>query len=308
MSLTISVVRAWDLGTVGAQLDNLRRDDDAFDTSAATVRRCAEENLDGLDGDTVPASRARCFAISQDLGILSGKSERLSAILTAFLEEALVYLPQLIREVDSVPAEFSVEDDGTVRSPALIGDPSDPALATAHKRNSETATNHQEEIQRLLRELERCDLEAANGLNLMSMTESYVHYPFEPTAAKSDPRTIAASATIDASTGLASHTAKSLDAASAATRALPIVGTALNLAIGSATSPDEEPLAETLAAEGAALASVALTSAAAGSVVPGIGTAVGLVTGLVLGPEVTEAVRNEFTKQKSDGKEGFSWW
>lgn len=308
MSLTISVVRAWDLATVGAQIENLRRDEVAYDTASTVVRNSYQEQLDGSAGDAVSGSYERCHAIARDLGILAAKTERLAAILTAFHQEALVYASKLVREVDSVPDGFSVEDDGAVRPPALVGDPSDPALTSAHARNSDTATGHQEEIRRLLREMERCDLDASNELNLMSMTESYTHYPYEPTLAEIDPRTIAAGATIDGSTGLVSDAAKQLDAASTVTRALPGVGTVLNLAIASATSPHDESLAETLAAEGAGLASAAVTGATAGSVVPGIGTAAGLVAGVLLGPEVTRTVRNELAKQKADGKEDFSWW
>lgn len=307
MSVTISVVRAWDLDTVGAQINHLRRDDNAFDTASAVVRNSYQEQLDGLDGHTVSASTHRCRDISRDLGILSGKTERLHALLHAFHSEALIYLPKLLHAIDSVPAEFSVGDDGTVRPPALIGDPSDPTLKDALERNSETASTIQEEIQRLLRELERCDLEAANALNLMSMTESYTHYPYEPATFDVNPRTIAAATTIDASTGILSETARYLDGASTATRLLPGVGTVLNLATGVATSPEDESIAETLFAELAGVTSAAAAGATAGSIIPGYGTVAGLAAGILLGPGVTNGVRNQLARQRADGKEGFSW-
>lgn len=320
MSLTISVVRSWDLDTVAALIDHLGRDEAAFDVSSLAVRNSYQNQLDGLDGDTVSASTDRCYAISKDLGILAEKSGKLHSVLRAFHEEATIYRPKLVRAVDDARTKiFSVEEDGTVRPPLLIGDPGDPMLKAAHDRASEEATEYQGEITRLLRELERCDLEAANALNLMSMTESYVHYPYPPDSAETDPRTIAASATINLGAGAVDDTARFFDAASAATRGLPGLATVLGLGIGFGTSPEDEPFMETLAAEGigtlAAIASAwvgsVVTSAAiggsAGSVVPGIGTAVGAIAGAVAGPAATEAVRDHTAQTKADGKVNFQW-
>lgn len=320
MSLTISVVRSWDLDTVAALIDHLGRDEDAFDVSSLAVRNSYQNQLEGLAGDTVSASADRCYAISKDLGTLAEKSGKLRSVLRAFHAEAAIYRPKLVGAVDDARTKiFSVEDDGTVRPPHLTGEPGDPMLRAAHDRASTEAAGYQEEIRRLLRELERCDLEAANALNLMSMTESYVHYPYPFDSAETDPRTTAASATINLGAGAVDETAGFLDAAGAVTRGLPGLATVSGLGIGFGTSPEDEPFMETLAAEGiGALAAIAsawvgstVTSAAiggaAGSVVPVIGTAVGAVAGAVAGPAATEAVRDHTAQTKADGKVNFQW-
>lgn len=314
MSLTISAVRSWDLDTVTDQIRHLQRDDGVFRESAGAVRNAVESQLHGLEGGTVTTSSRHCGAIARDLTILARKSERLASILDAFLQQALHHRPRLLAEVDAAMAEaFSVADDGSVRQPALIGDPE--AVAGAHIRNAEQAIGYQDEIMRLLRELESHDLEAANALNLMSMSESYDYYPYSTTPTRYDPRTAAASTTIRTEFGLLNEAAEYFDVASSATRALPVVGSATELAIGVATAPEDEPLVHTLAAEGSGLAATAVSAgavgAAAGSVVPGIGTAVGLVggvaAGLTVGPRVTEAAREQLAGLRSDGKVGFRW-
>lgn len=314
MSLTISAVWSWDLDTVAAQIHHLKRDDVVFRESADAVRHAVGNQMVGLDGHTVTTSSRHCAAIARDLTVLARKSARLASILDAFLQQAVVYRSQLLAAVDAAGAEaFSVADDGSVRQPALIGDPE--AVAGAHSRNSEKAIEYQAEIMQLLRELEGHDLEAANGLNLMSMAESYDYYPFSTTPTRFDPRTAAASTAIGAEFDLLHEAAEHFDTASPSTRALPVVGSALELALGVATAPEDEPLIHTLIAEGSGLAVSAVgggaAGAAAGSVVPGIGTAAGLVggaaAGLTAAPRATDAVREYLAGLRSDGKVRFRW-
>lgn len=314
MSLTISAVRSWDLETVATQISHLKRDDEVFRDSAGAVRTAAGSRLDGLEGDTVTTSSRHCGAIARDLTVLARQSERLATILDAFLQEALVYRPRLLAGVDAAAAEaFSVADDGSVRQPALIGDPE--AVAGTHSRNAEKAIGYQDEIMRLLRELEDHDLEAANALNLMSMSESYDYYPYSIGPTRYDPRTAAASTAIRTEFGLLHDAAEYFDAASRVTRALPVVGTGMELGVGVATAPEDEPLVDTLAAESSGIAATALTAgiagAAAGSVVPGIGTAAGLVggvaAGFLVGPRATEVAREQLAGLRSDGKVRFRW-
>lgn len=312
MSLQVPDVLSWDLDTVRARIDDLQVDSGHFLESAKAVRTAGQENLDGFAGDTVTAATHGCRDLARDLGIVRRKAESAVGALTDFC----IHAPDLWREVvdayhEAGAALCRVADDGTVRGPLLLGDPSDPAVARAHRENDILAAGFESRILRALRDLEDLDLAAANALNLMSMTESYVHYPYEPELIEIDPRTVTAGATISLSLDSLSSTAEAMDAASAVTRGLPVVGNILGLSIGLATRPEHESLGETLAIEATGIGASALAGAAAGSVVPGLGTVLGFVLGagvrILAGPAATAGLRNHIARERADGKEGFAW-
>ena len=320
MTLKVAAVVSWDLDTVIARVDNLRSDEREFLASAAAVRSAADQNLAGSQGDTVSAATRGSSALARDITILARKAAGVVEALADFCLRAPGLRTELMAALDdAAAAHCRVADDGTVQGPLLIGDPSDPAVVSAHGENAKVASAIENRIQPLLRELEELDLTAANALNLMSMTESYVSYPYDPDEVEVDPRTVAAGATISSSTGATDLVADAMGASSAATRALPVFGSALGLVLGFATSPDEESFGETLAIEGggtlAGVGATALTTAAAGalagSVVPGPGTVGGFVlgglAGIVAGVGATTLLRDHVDEQRADGKEGFRW-
>ncbi|GAA4260595.1 hypothetical protein [Dietzia aurantiaca] len=312
MSLTVPDVMSWDLDTVCARVDDLRADEELLLDSAAAVRAAAGAHLVGFAGDTVSASTGSCAELTRDITIVARKAGSAVRALTDFCHRAPGLRSRLLDAVEeAAAARCRVADDGTVRGPLLIGDPSDPEVARAHQRGEADASAIESRILPLLRGLEDLDLAAANALNLMSMTESYVHYPYEPELIEVDPRTVAAGAAVSGSLDALDSTAEVVDAASAVTRSLPVLGTGLGLAIGLATRPEHESLGEALAIESAGVAASALAGAAAGSVLPGPGTALGFALGagvrLLAGPAATAALRNHIERERADGKEGFGW-
>lgn len=308
MTLKVAAVVSWDLDTVIARVDNLRSDEREFLASAAAVRSAADQNLAGSQGDTVSAATRGSSALARDITILARKAAGVVEALADFCLRAPGLRTELMAALDdAAAAHCRVADDGTVQGPLLIGDPSDPAVVSAHGENAKVASAIENRIQPLLRELEELDLTAANALNLMSMTESYVSYPYDPDPVGIDLRTVAASGTISLSLDTLRSAAEAMDAASQVTRGLPVLGTALGLALGVATSPEHESLGETLAIEGAGVATSALTGAAAGSVVPGAGTAAGFIIGAFLGTATTIGLRHHIAVERADGKKGFEW-
>ena len=308
MSLTIPVIESWDLDAVISQVDNLRSDEGGFLASAAAVRSAADQNLDGFHGDTVSAATRGSSALSLDITILARKAASAVKALADFCDQAPGLRSTLLATVDEAEAAGClVANDGTVQSPEPVGDLSDPAVARALDRDAFAAAQIQDRIQPLLRQLEHLDLTAANALNLMSMTASYVSYPYDPDPVGIDLRTVAASGTISLSLDTLRSAAEAMDAASQVTRGLPVLGTALGLALGVATSPEHESLGETLAIEGAGVATSALTGAAAGSVVPGAGTAAGFIIGAFLGTATTIGLRHHIAVERAHGKKGFEW-
>ena len=308
MSLTVPVIVSWDLDTVIGQVDNLRSDESWFLDSATAVRGAADQNLDGFHGDTASAATRGSSALTRDITILARKAASAAEALAVFCQRAPGLRAELMSALDdAAAARCRVADDGTVQGPLLIGDPSDPNVVSAHEKNAAVASEIETRIQPLLRQLEHLDLTAANALNLMSMTESYVSYPYDPDPVGIDLRTIAASGTISLSLDTLGSAAEAMDAASKVTRGLPVFGTALGLALGVATRPEHESLGETLAIEGAGVATSALTGAAAGSVVPGAGTAAGFIIGALLGTATTIGLRHHIAVERADGKKGFGW-
>lgn len=316
MTLKVPAVVSWDLDTVIARVDSLRSDEEGFLDSAAAVRSAAEQNLDGFQGHTVSAATRGSSTLARDITILARKAAGAVDALVDFCAQAPGLRAELLAALDdAAAARCRVADDGTVRGPLLIGDPSDPEVISAHERNDKVASGIENRIQPLLRELEELDLAAANALNHMSMTESYVSYPYDPDEVEIDPRTVTAGATISFSTGATGVAADAMGASSAIVRGLPVFGTALNLALGFATSPEEESFEETLAIEGGGiLAGAAATAAAgalAGSIVPGLGTvggfALGGLAGLAAGFGATHHLRDYAGEQRADGKENFRW-
>lgn len=316
MSLKVPAIVSWDLDTVIARVDDLRSDAAGLHDSAAAVRSAAEQNLDGFRGDTASAATRGCSTLARDITILGRKAARSTEALADFCTQAPGLRAKLLAALDvAAAARCRVADDGTVRGPLLIGDPSDPEVISAQEKNDEVASDIEDTIQPLLRTLEELDRAAANALNLMSMTESYVSYPYDPDEVGIDPRTMTAGATLSLSTGATGFAADAMGASSAIVRGLPVFGTALNLALGFATSPEEESFEETLAIEaGGILAGAAATAAAgalAGSIVPGPGTvggfALGALAGLAAGFGATHHLRDYAGEQRADGKENFGW-
>lgn len=303
MRLTIPIIESWDLDTVITQVDNLRSDEGWFFDSAEAVRSAADQNLDGFAGDTVSAATRNCSTLALDITILAGQAANAAEALADFCARA----PGLRNELraaleDAASAQCRVADDGTVRGPLLIGDPSDPAVIKAHEENDKIASGIENRIRPLLRDLEKLDRAAADALDSMELSHGA-----EVDSAPIDVRPVAASAVVNAKTDLVSTAAKSMDASSGIVRGLPVVGGLMGMTIGVATSPEDESLEESLLIEGsgaaagtaaAGLATWATTvgvssamsalgtagaGAAVGSAVPGLGTAVGFVVGAGIG-------------------------
>lgn len=320
MTLKVPAVVSWDLDTVITQVANLRSDEGLFLDSAEAVWSAAGQNLGGFAGNTITAATQGCGALSRDITIVARKAASVVKALTDFCDRAPELRSTLMVALDDAAAALcEVADDGTVRGPLLIGDPSDPAVIKAHEENDEIAAGIEKRIQPLLRGLEELDLAAANALNLMSMTESYVSYPYDPDEVEVDPRTVAAGGTISLATGATSFAAEAMDASSGIVRRLPVFGTGLGLVLGLATSSADESFGETLAIEGsgilAAVGATALTSAASGAIVgstvPGPGTVGGFVVGGIVGTAAsvgtTTFLRGHINEQRADGKKGFQW-
>lgn len=310
MTLTISAVSAWDFATVAAQLDNLRADQPVFEESAAEIEQKVASTLGGFECYTVSVSTDSCDALVRKVRDIGQKLERLIAALDTFCATAPDLRRKLLKDrAEAIEARCRVEDDGTVRPPLIIGEPTDPEVIQAHEEGAATATRFQDRIMPTLDELKALDFEAANVLCDISGEKPYVFYPYDPDKASIDPRTLAATTTVSTSTGATKTAAMALDASSTVLRGFPIFGNVLNLGIGLATSPEQESVVETLAIEGggiaAAAGSAAVAGATAGSVVPGWGTAAGFVGGLIGGVASTTVLRDYVNEKRADGKEGY---
>lgn len=313
MSLTIPVVRSWSLDTIAAQVALLREDDRVFDTASTAVRNGAERQLDGLEGDTVTASVRSCGEISRDLGILSNKAESLVTALDCFQNEAAVHRTKLLGLVESAGLKgFAVNDDGSVTPPTVTGDADDPAVAAERSRIRDEGKALHEDITAELRALERIDLDAGNALRLMVMEESFHSYPDADHSDNYDKGSTILGGAASSQADLLGGWAKDFSTAGKGfTRGIPLLGQALGFGIGIAGAPDDEPLAETLAAEGSGAFVGAATGAVIGSLVPGVGTVAGVVIGGLAGGAASyltsREVRDHFDDQRAQGKDPFVW-
>lgn len=324
MSLTIPDVASWDLATVAEHLATLSRDTEVFLDSAAAIRSAGDAHVGEALGETATSARRGCADVAKSLSLVGRKTEGVVEALATFSEQAPAKLGDLVALVDAaVAASCSVQDDGTVLGPRVVGDPADPGLAKDQERLDRVAEDFEAKIVSLLRELEHLDLEAANALNLMAMAESYEFYPHEPEDAGSDPLTTAAGIGMSGGSEIVGKLAEARGLASGFARGIPIAGTVAGMALGTATRPDGESVPESLAAEAAGAAVGAAggmaggmvagmaAGAAFGSIVPGIGTVAGLIVGAgagaYLGSKTAETVREQFAEQRADGKEDFRW-
>lgn len=296
MGIGVSRALDWDLAAVEAQSMTLANDSASAAEVGGELRSDGERTLDEMSGYTIDAARETIADTVRRTFTLADNLERSSALLSNFAANAAVQQARLRSEVRSATtAGYTVTEEGAVV----------PADGTDVPADGECA-EWELAIQNALRALVELDTETADKL-------TGLHGSIADYGNNSDPSTTIAGAVISAVLNPLGDLIgdDGLRSTRVIARGLGPFGSLLGFAAGIAGAPDDEPMSETLAAEGAGLAAGvatgmaagATTGAAVGSIVPVAGTAIGGIAGIVVGGfmgfKTSEGVRDHFDDQQA---------
>ena len=292
MPVRLSDALDWQLDAVESQLTEVRAGVAAANDVADLLRDDAERTLDGMRGHSIVSARLalgglrrRSFGVGDDL--LSTADT-----VSSFARTVAFHRDRLAADVESVHLRGgAVGEDGTVTSPSAV----EPAV-------EDELDGLEQSITATLRALDSLDVETSRKLALLN--ESIPYY-----GDNTDPRTAIAGLVIGAMTqplgALIDASDDGLRSTRLVARGLGPFGNALGLVAGIAGAPDDEPMSETLVAEGGGLIAGMLMGAAAGSLVPGAGTVAGAALGLLAasgtGFFTTVSIRNHFDNERQGG-------
>lgn len=273
MPIRVSDALSWQVDDAESRLSAVRAGITATNDVADRLRDDAERVLDGMEGQSVDAARTsvqdlrrRTFALGDDLRSTANP-------LSSFARSVAIHRDRLRASVEAVLRQgATVAEDGSVVCP-----PDMEANRVRELRELEVT------IEDALRAIDSLDVETADKLTRLYET-------IADHSNNADLRTTVAGVVINAMTGPLGDLIRAGDDGLPGTRAvakgLGPFGSALGLAASIAGAPNDEPMSETLIAEGggfvAGLAMAAGYGAAAGSVVPGAGTVAGAAFGIIL--------------------------
>lgn len=278
MTVGVTDVLLWKLDSIETAARAVRTDATTIEEQGGKLRSDAERTFERMSGATIDAAREATGAAVNRSVTLNDQLTEAADILSNFARNAEVPQQRLRNEVASVRESGAVvAEDGAITPPP----DADPSTIENLQTSADIVTSHLDSLRRL-------DHEAATALNDLSATVADY-------SNNADPATTVVGVIHTAMTGAVSEGIDKLgdgsNLAKNASRAMGPLGNLLSFATGVVGAPDDEPLHETLTAEGGGaiagiagtVAGAAVTGAAVGSVVPGLGTAAGAVGGLLIG-------------------------
>lgn len=300
MPIRVSDALAWQVDDAESRLITVRAGITVTNDVADQLRDDAERVLDGMEGQSVDAARTsvqdlrrRTFALGDDLRSTANP-------LSSFARSVAIHRDRLQAGVEAVLRQgATVAEDGSVVCP--------PDMEAARMRE---LREFEVTIKDALRAIDSLDVETADTLT--RLYETIADHSNNVDAKTITVGVVNAVMTEPLAAAIAAGD-DGLRSTRVVAKGLGPFGSALSFVAGVYGAPEDEPLTETLAAEGAGLgaglaASIvgsAVAGGLAGSIVPGAGTVAGVLGGIVLGTiasaKASTHLRDRFDDQRQGG-------